>query len=134
MKTNFDNEQLTRQLDIIPVDVLGEPITIIGAGAIGSFTALSLVKMGFGNIRVFDFDTVDVVNLNSQFYRFKDIGKLKVRALADLIHEFTDVRIEAIGKPYTGGVFAGIVISAVDSMQIRKLIWDEHVKSPGVLE
>ena len=30
------NVALTRQADIIPIDVLGENITVIGAGAIGS--------------------------------------------------------------------------------------------------
>jgi molybdopterin/thiamine biosynthesis adenylyltransferase len=124
---NLTNEHLTRQLDLIPTSVLGEPITIIGAGAIGSFATLSLAKMGFTNITVFDYDTVDVVNMNSQFYRFKDIGRTKVAALEDLVHEFTGVRIKTGVFKYAGGqVFPGIVVSAVDSMEARKLIWEAH--------
>ena len=122
----LENQHLTRQLDLIPIEVLGQPITIIGAGAIGSFTALQLAKMGFVDITVFDDDTIEVENMNCQFYRFKDIGKKKVLALKELIKDFTDVTIEAVSARYESGFFPGIVISAVDSMAVRKLIWDNH--------
>ena len=62
------NEHLIRQFDLIPEDVLGEPITIIGVGAIGSWTTLALAKMGFQNLTVFDDDKVSIENMNSQFY------------------------------------------------------------------
>lgn len=117
---------LTRQLDIIPIDILGEPITIIGAGAIGSFTALTLAKMGFADITVYDHDNIEIENLNCQFYRHSDIGKLKAEALRELVHDFTGIEIETHPVKYEGGMFKGIVISAVDSMAVRQLIWDEH--------
>lgn len=122
----FENAHLTRQLDLIPLEVLDEPITVIGAGAIGSFTVLSLAKMGFNNITVYDHDKIDVENMNCQFYRFKDIGKFKVQALKELVEEFTGVQITAKNELYKAGTFRGIVISAVDSMAVRKLIWEEH--------
>jgi molybdopterin/thiamine biosynthesis adenylyltransferase len=120
------NTHLTRQLEILPVDKLGENITIIGAGAIGSFTALALAKMGFENITVFDFDKIEIENMNCQFYRHSDIGKFKALALKELIKDFTNVDIQAQTTPYERGVFPGILISAVDSMKVRKLIWDNH--------
>lgn len=124
-------QHLTRQADLIPLSVLGEPITIIGAGAIGGWTALSLAKMGFGNITVFDFDKVDVENMNSQFYRFQDIGRPKVRALQDLVESFTGIRIAGVDDKYPGmKAFPGIVIAAVDSMEARKSIWDAHKIAP----
>jgi molybdopterin/thiamine biosynthesis adenylyltransferase len=128
---SFKNEHLTRQMDIIPMDILGEKITIIGAGAIGGWTTLALAKMGFCNITVYDFDKVDTVNLNSQFYRRKDIGKPKVAALQELVEDFTGVKIEAYETRYSGGIFPGIVIAAVDSMEVRRLVWAQHAnKSP----
>lgn len=130
MKTNFLNEHLTRQLDLVPLDILGEPITIIGAGAIGGWTTLSLAKMGFSNIEVYDFDHVDIVNLNSQFYRHKDVGSLKVAALQELVFEFTGTKIDAKPKRWEGEVFRGTVISAVDSMAVRRAIWEAHAKEP----
>lgn len=117
-------EHLTRQIDLIPLKVLGEKITIIGAGAIGSFTALGLAKMGFGNLTVMDFDKVDTVNMNSQFYRFQDIGKPKVQALFDIIKDFANIQITAVNDAYTGATLNGIVISAVDSMATRKTLWE----------
>jgi len=122
---------LTRQLDILPLEVLGREITIIGAGAIGSFTTLALVKMGFTNLSVCDFDKVSVENMNCQWYRMKDIGRQKVHALADLIHDFTGETIKVSERKYEGGPLSGIVISAVDSMEVRRTIWENVKKSYG---
>ncbi len=122
------NEHLTRQSDLIPSDKLGIPITIIGAGAVGSWTALALAKMGCTCIEVWDFDKVDTVNLNSQFYPVSAVGQPKVRALEKLIEDFTGSigTITTWNKPYTAGTFPGIVITAVDSMAVRKLVWEQH--------
>jgi hypothetical protein len=119
-------EHLTRQMDIIPSRVLGEKINVIGCGAIGSFTVLSLAKMGFENIEVWDDDVVDTVNLNCQFFRFSDVGKPKALALRDLVKDFTGVEIRTNVKRYEGGSFSGIVVSAVDSMSARKLVFDSN--------
>lgn len=127
----FKNEHLTRQLDLIPIECLSERITIIGAGAIGGWTALALAKMGFLNLGLIDFDKVDVENLNSQFFRHKDIGKTKVEAIDSLIFDFTDHHIDIMNGEYKTETFPGIVISAVDSMEVRKQIWESHLKSPN---
>lgn len=123
---------LTRQLDIIPIETLSKPITVIGAGAIGSFTVLSLVKMGFSNIKVYDFDEVSVENMNCQWFRMKDIGRKKVDALKELIHDFTGVEIEVVPERYESGFVRGYLISAVDSMSARKQIWESAKSGFGV--
>lgn len=117
---------LLRAIELIPSNILDTPITVIGAGAIGSFSVLSLAKMGFNNITVFDFDKVDAVNLGSQFYRFEDVGKQKVLALQDLVKSFTGIEIKAKDERYETGLFEGIVICAVDSMSARKKIMENH--------
>ena len=128
MVIHLKNEHLTRQADIIPDAVRSVPITIIGAGAIGSFTALSLAKAGFTNLVVYDFDTVDVVNLSNQFYRRSDIGKPKVQALRELIKDFTGEDIEVHITPWYGSMHGhkleGIVIAAADCMKVRKDIFE----------
>jgi len=128
---NFTGEHLTRQSDLIPTRVLTERINIIGAGAIGSFTALSLTKMGYTNIKIWDFDTIDTVNMNSQFYRFKDIGKKKVEALRDLIKDFTNVEIEICDERWKGEKLDGIVLCCADSMAVRKAMFAIHKNSPS---
>jgi len=120
------NAHLTRQFDLIPEKVLSEKINIIGAGAIGSFVCLALAKMGFTKIEVWDADTVSIENMNSQFYRFSDIDKPKVIALRELVEDFTKVKIKTNPFHYEEGALDGIVISAVDSMAVRKEIWKNH--------
>jgi hypothetical protein len=120
------NKYLTRQADLIPEQLLKTPITVIGAGAIGSFTVLTLAKMGFDDITVYDDDEVDYVNINNQFYRISDIGKPKVEALASLVKDFTDVDIKPCKMRTNKDMMLSnkIVISAVDSMASRKEIFD----------
>lgn len=117
---------LTRQLDLIPTDKLGLSISIVGAGAVGSFTALSLAKMGFHNITVYDFDTIDPENMNCQFYRHSDIGKKKVVALQELIKDFTGFEIKVHDKKVDpkDAIVADVVISAVDNMAVRKMLYE----------
>lgn len=123
------NEQLTRQHDIIPESILGERITIIGAGATGSRIAFDLAKSGFTNLEVWDFDKVDTVNLNTQFYKLSDVGKRKVTALAKNIEDFTGYRPETRHEKYEGQeVFTGIVVCALDSMEGRRTLWEHHVE------
>ena len=55
-------------------------IVIVGAG--GSFSLCeSLVRSGFQNLTVIDFDTVDETNIVRQGYYPSDLGKLKITAL-----------------------------------------------------
>lgn len=127
-----NTSHLLRQFDIISESKLNQRITVIGAGAIGSFVVLSLVKMGFSNLIVYDFDEVSVENMNCQWFRFSDIGKKKVVALRDLIFDFTREMIEIVPERYVAQKLSGIVISSVDSMAVRENIWNQVKKSLGV--
>lgn len=122
------NPKLQRQFDLIPENVLGEEITIIGAGAIGSWTCLALAKMGFANLRVYDFDTVSIENMNSQLYPETMLGYSKIRALANLTHMFTGVEILGIDSPWENQIHSGIIIAAVDSMAVRQQVYDCYSK------
>lgn len=128
MNFTSKNQSLTRQMDLIPLYVLDQKINIIGSGAIGSFTALSLAKMGFTNLTVFDDDTIGVENLNCQFFRHSDVGKSKVNALKELIFDFTGKTIEVVNDRWNGAVLGGVIISAVDSMEVRRQLFDAHYK------
>lgn len=121
-----ENQHLTRQMDIIPLETLDTPINIIGAGAIGSFTALNLAKMGFNNITVFDHDKIDIENMNCQFFRHSDIGRLKTEALFELVKDFTNIELSYVTGLWDGKPLEGIVIAAVDNMETRKQIFDAH--------
>jgi molybdopterin/thiamine biosynthesis adenylyltransferase len=126
MKTSYEfKDTLQRQWDLIPMEVLSKRITIIGAGAVGSWTALALAKMGFLNLEIWDDDEIDVVNMNCQFYPVTSIGEKKVIALQDMINMFTGHKVNVVSGKYEGTSITGdIVISAVDNMEVRKSIWD----------
>lgn len=114
----------SRQLDIFDPKQDAAPVTVIGAGGVGSTTAVLMAKMGITDITVLDFDTVDDVNLPSQMYGTEDIGKPKVTALQDVVARFSDCRIKAVPERYTGQPLSGIVIAAADCMTTRKDIWE----------
>jgi hypothetical protein len=111
---------------------MGVPVVVIGAGATGSFTALTLAKMGVRNITVYDFDTVEEHNLPNQFYRLCDIGKPKVIALQEIIEQFEGILITVKNEKYRGQRLSGIVITCVDSMDARLGIWKFVKNNPDV--
>lgn len=112
----------TRQRDIIPDETLTKRVNIVGCGAIGSFAALALAKMGMKNITVWDHDHVSDVNMNNQFFRYTDIGRSKAFALKELIRDFTGETITAHERKFEKldlENMEGILIVAVDSMDTR---------------
>ena len=112
-----------RQRDILPWEKLqAARITVIGAGAVGSFTALSLVKMGVGAVEVYDFDTVSVENLGPQWFRVCDLGRPKVEALADQLAAFGG-NVIPHAERFLAQPVSGIVICTVDSMDARIALW-----------
>lgn len=120
------NQHISRQLDLVPPAILDAQVSVIGAGAIGSWACLLLAKSGFKNIAVFDHDEVDIVNMSSQFFGIGDVGRPKVEALAERIEEMTGTVITPIPEKWDGMRLKGIVVMAVDSMEVRKKIFEAH--------
>ncbi len=116
----------TRHLDLMPLEAFSCPITIVGAGAIGSYTTLALAKLGFCNLEVWDDDVVDDVNVGVQLYGPRDIGQHKVNALARIIEEQTAVELKCHRTKAQRDVNGRIIIMAVDSMVARKTLWENN--------
>ena len=122
-----------RQLDLLPLDRLQKTqVTVIGAGAVGSFTAFTLAKMGIGKITVYDDDTVELHNIPNQLFSIQDCGVPKVEALRDMIRHFHGVEIEVVGRRYIDQPLSGVVIVAVDSMDVRQAIWERVRYNPRI--
>lgn len=122
-----------RQLDIFDPKRFSVPVTVIGAGAIGSFAVLALTKMGVRDVTVWDGDTVSEHNLPNQFFRVADVGRKKVEALAEIVRAFNGVEISPRAEMFDGlEAPRGIVISAVDSMAARSRIWAALRNNPWV--
>jgi sulfur carrier protein ThiS adenylyltransferase len=58
-------------------------VAIAGAGGLGSNCASALVRAGFINLTIIDFDVISPLNLNRQFFFESQIGQKKVEALAE---------------------------------------------------
>lgn len=122
MGTTTSTISRSRQTQILDPTECQDNIAIMGAGTIGSHTALLLARMGFENITVYDFDTVEDHNIGHQMYRLKDVGVKKVDALKDLILEATGVEIKTSEDNGREGIETDILILGVDSMAARKAI------------
>lgn len=59
-------------------------ICVFGLGGVGAAAAMDLVRIGVGNITVFDFDKVEESNLNRLYFGYREnLGKAKTQAFFD---------------------------------------------------
>lgn len=104
----MDRESLLRYSRLIAVDGIGRRgverlrrsrVLVAGCGALGSMAAMQLAGSGVGCLRIVDFDTVDISNLQRQFfYTTADAGRSKADALAERIRALNpEVEVEVYG-------------------------------------
>lgn len=119
-----------RQLDIFsPSDFVHRRVEIIGAGGIGSFTAIALAKLGLTNIRVWDADLVESHNLPNQLHLVKALGSPKVASVRCLCKELAGVSVDVENQfwaPEHSDKLSGIVVAALDHVRAS----EEH-PTPG---
>ncbi len=108
------------------------PVTIIGAGAVGSNIAIMLARMGACDITVYDGDSIDSHNIAPSAYGSGDFASAKVEALGTLVARDTEVNITRKCAMYAGEGLKGTVIVCVDSMHARKLVWKKVKNNPLV--
>lgn len=122
-----------RQSAIVgPADL--PPVTVIGAGGIGSFTLLALAKMGVQDLVVWDFDIVEEHNAPNQLYGPEHVGMYKVDAAREICEALAgrdSCKYLGLPEKFHSPV-DGVVVSGVDSMAARKEIWDSIKYQPAV--
>lgn len=133
---------VSRHRELFDPEKFTDPVTIIGAGATGSWLALALAKLGLIDITVYDFDVVEEHNIPNQAYdlygwdskdfnltqKAGDIGVAKVKALSDKIATATGTQIKIKNEQFIDQRLAGVVFLMVDSMKARKEIWENSIK------
>lgn len=128
-------DNFSRQINIIDVEKFNTPIHIIGAGATGSWVALSLSKMGIQNITVYDFDEVGMHNLPNQMFGLNHIGKNKALSIKSLIRNLTGFNIRAKDRKIESGeLLQGIVFILTDTMKSRKDIYYKSIRNNPNIE
>jgi ubiquitin-like modifier-activating enzyme 5 len=113
---------------------------IVGVGGVGSVTAEMLVRCGIGKLILYDYDKVELANMNRLFYTPDQIGLEKVEAARLSLEKINpDVIIEGfsynivsndhfdkfLDKIKTGGINGervDLVLSCVDNYSARMCI------------
>lgn len=122
----------SRQSGLVTLEQLKTPILIIGAGTVGSWTALALTKLGCSNVSIMDGDFIEEHNAGSQLYKASDENESKVETLARKINFLTEMPISFIGEHWNYEKKEHIeeiekypiIISAVDSIITRENIFN----------
>jgi molybdopterin-synthase adenylyltransferase len=105
-------------------------ITICGAGALGANITENLARMGYGNLKVIDFDRIEEHNLATQPYYKTDIGGFKAKVLANSLYRAIGTKIQTETKQLTTDNVAnllqgsGLVIDAFDNSVSRQVLKD----------
>ncbi|MGZ3301772.1 MAG: ThiF family adenylyltransferase, partial [Isosphaeraceae bacterium] len=106
------------------------PITLCGAGALGSLLADNLARQGFSQWKVIDRDRIEEHNVGTQLYGESEVGAWKVEVLRNRLFRAVGVEIEAVAKELTerNAVTllkgSGVVIDTFDSFASRQLVQD----------
>nr|XP_012214622.1 PREDICTED: ubiquitin-like modifier-activating enzyme 5 [Linepithema humile]XP_012214623.1 PREDICTED: ubiquitin-like modifier-activating enzyme 5 [Linepithema humile] len=70
-------------------------VAIVGIGGVGSVTAEMLTRCGIGKLILFDYDSVELANMNRLFFQPHQAGQSKVEAAANTLSFINpDVEIE----------------------------------------
>ena len=107
-------------------------IGIAGCGGLGSNIAIALVRAGFENLIIADYDIVELSNLNRQYYFIDDVGKKKVLALTEKLLQINpDCEITIIDKKLERKDIsllfndADIIMEAFDKAEAKQWLIEE---------
>ena len=130
-----------RQIEILnPEEIKDKEIVLVGSGATGSYVALMLAQLGWGDslrgqgkLRVFDGDVIEEHNLCNQAFEISQIGKPKVEALKELIMRKCGFEIEIHNEMVDENTDSRLVrgkyvFLLTDTMSSRKEIFEKHLK------
>lgn len=73
-------------------------VAVVGIGGVGSVAAEMLTRCGIGRLLLYDYDKVELANMNRLFFRPEQCGLTKTEAAADTL---TDINPDVEIEPYT---------------------------------
>jgi len=121
---------LQRYLSREQLNAIGKvKVGIAGAGGLGSNCAACLVRSGFRDLRIVDFDRVEPGNLNRQFFFADQVGLPKVEALGENLRRIEPaLRLELIRERITAQnaaqlfQHADVLLECVDKPAVKELL------------
>jgi len=139
-----DNQLLrySRQIMLPQIDIAGQQqllaakVLIVGAGGLGSPSAIYLAAAGVGNITIYDNDTVDLSNLQRQIAHYTaDVGTGKAISTHETLKKLNpDVDVHAVQQRLEGELLdkevmnADVVLDCSDNFSTRFAINQACVK------
>ncbi|KAJ0790204.1 putative sulfur carrier protein ThiS adenylyltransferase [Helianthus annuus] len=119
-------------------------VAIVGIGGVGSVAAEMLTRCGIGRLLLYDYDTVELANMNRLFFRPEQVGMTKTDAAVQTLSEINpDVVLESFtlnittvqgfetfissltNKSYNQkkeGTGVDLVLSCVDNYEARMVV------------
>ena len=125
------------------LDLLGEEklkkiqncnVLLIGLGGVGGYAFEALVRSGFQNITIVDFDTFEESNLNRQIYALqKTLGKSKCEVASFRAHEINpNVTVQIMNERLTKDKITkdflssfDFVIDACDDVMVKIALFEQ---------
>lgn len=126
---------LTKSHDFFQPEKITDRIHIVGCGSVGSSLAENLARCGVTKMTLWDFDKVEPHNIANQMFRQEDIGKPKVEALRDILMDINPEitnHLELKAEGWQGKNLSGYIFLAVDNIELRRQIVEQHMDSPYV--
>eukprot|EP01012_Entosiphon_sulcatum_P039924 TRINITY_DN5344_c0_g1_i1.p2 TRINITY_DN5344_c0_g1~~TRINITY_DN5344_c0_g1_i1.p2 ORF type:complete len:381 (-),score=79.48 TRINITY_DN5344_c0_g1_i1:65-1207(-) len=75
--------------------IVDHTVAIVGVGGVGSVVAEMLTRCGIGKLVLFDYDSVELANMNRLFFRPEQQGQSKVEAARSTLRQINpDVEVE----------------------------------------
>ncbi|MGD0581749.1 MAG: sulfur carrier protein ThiS adenylyltransferase ThiF [Bacteroidales bacterium] len=115
-------------------------VGIAGAGGLGSNCAAALARSGVGTLVIADFDIIEPINLNRQFYFSDQVGMKKTEALCEnLLRIDRNINIiphhVELTKVNIPAIFSGcnVIVEAFDRAEMKEMLIETvQTAMPGI--
>ena len=103
---------------------------VVGVGGLGAICAEILARVGMGRLVLFDYDKLEMANMNRLIYKPSQIGMYKVEALKEYLSDI-NLDVDIVAHPYDITVGDGlktfieecgktdVIFGCVDSFGVR---------------
>ena len=98
-------------------------IIILGLGGIGGYVSNCLCRQGY-EMYLYDFDTVETINIGSQLFNTSNVGKNKAEVAKELANQFGNHNVMSMGKFEEDSPVGNIMFSCFDNMKYRKIAFE----------
>lgn len=120
-------EEFSRFSSACWADVVAEKtVTLAGLGGIGSFVAFLLSRLNIADLRMFDGDVVERVNMSGQLCSIDNINQAKTISVCQILRKFSNFsRYITYTRNFdTTDLGTDIMICGFDNMEARRIFFE----------